>query len=85
MSMVHVEDELIEAIGAIGLNAAKIANAITPLATPGSNDATSGYVASLTEAVMGTTAALVSISDSIRYLADSITDAEMMHLGKDGD
>lgn len=49
-----------------------IANAITPTdALPGS-DAAGGHVASLTEAIMGVTSALVSIAGAIEELARAV-------------
>lgn len=45
--------------------------AITPNAG-GSQDATGGYVSSLTEATMGVTAALVRIAESISELASAV-------------
>ena len=50
-------------------SAAKLANAITPTAVDGT-DATGGTVGSLTEAVMGMTAALVKIAEAVEYLAE---------------
>lgn len=51
-----------------------IAHAITPLNAMPGQDETGGSIASLTEAVMGVTAALVKISDSIDYLAGAVSD-----------
>lgn len=49
-----------------------IANAITPTGVLGGRDATDGIVSSLTEAVMGVTAGLCKIAESIENLAEAI-------------
>ena len=54
----------------------KIANAITPLGVGNGKDATGGHIDSLTEAVMGITAGLVEISNSISDLAQAIREHE---------
>lgn len=54
-------------------NLYRVANAITPQTVHGGTDAAGGHVTSLTEAVMGTTSGLCSISDSIDQQADSLT------------
>lgn len=46
-----------------------LANAITPTNVVGSHDETGGFVTSHTEAVMGLTAAMMSIANSISELA----------------
>jgi hypothetical protein len=51
---------------------AKLANAITPIGVAPNHDATDGTVLSLTEAVMGITAGLVRVAESITYLADAV-------------
>lgn len=53
----------------------KVANAITEPAAPG-HDATGGRVGCLTEAVMGMTAALMAISNSLDGIAEAIRDHE---------
>ena len=52
----------------------RIAEAITPFVNEVGRDASGGYVASLTEAVMGMTAGLHKIADSISDLADAVRD-----------
>ena len=52
----------------------KLATAITPLDAISGTDATGGHVRSLTEAIMGMTAALVQIADAIRMVSISIDD-----------
>lgn len=50
----------------------KIANSITPSdASPGT-DATGGHVASLTEAVMGHTKAMLTVAEALTEISDSI-------------
>jgi hypothetical protein len=49
----------------------RVAEAITPTATAG-KDAVGGTVISLTEAVMGITAALVQIAEATYDLADAV-------------
>ena len=51
---------------------AKVANAITPNNAVGGPDANGSHVESLTEAVMGVTASLLRIADSISELADAV-------------
>lgn len=53
----------------------KVAHAIAANAAPG-HDATGGTVASLTEAVMGITAGLCRVAESIESLADAIRDRD---------
>ena len=52
--------------------ASKIANAITPMAAMAGQDAQGGHVESLTEAVMGLTAAMSKVADSIQNVAEAI-------------
>ena len=66
-AMVDPENEDLEEI--VGYAAARIARSITADAAPNA-DATGGCVASLTEAVMGMTAALVQIADAISEIAE---------------
>jgi len=49
-----------------------IANAITPLNAMAGSDATGGHIASLTEAVIGITNALVQVADAINNVSVSI-------------
>lgn len=49
----------------------RVADAITPCAA-GGTDAIGGHVGSLTEAVMGTTAALCRIADAMNNVAEAI-------------
>lgn len=51
-----------------------VARAITPSESAAGQDATGGHVASLTEAVMGLTAGMVQIANSIESLADAVRD-----------
>lgn len=51
---------------------AAVANAITPRDAAYGHDETGGTVGSLTEAVMGLTAALVQIAHAIDRVADAI-------------
>ena len=68
------DQSLVGEISELSLNAKKIANAITPLDAVPSADATGGHVRSLTEAVMGMTAGLVKIADSIQELAYAVAE-----------
>jgi len=63
-------DNSIEAAERIGDAVALLANAITPTSAVPGEDATGGHVGSLTEAVMGMTAALVRIADEIQVAAE---------------
>jgi hypothetical protein len=49
-----------------------LARAITPVDALGGHDATGGYVRSLTEAVMGNTAALMAIAAALESIAQAI-------------
>lgn len=49
-----------------------LTNAITPIGVIAGTDATGGRVDSLTEAVMGMTAAMVQIAGAITDLADAV-------------
>ena len=62
------QENLIIAIG-------DLANTITATDAFAGHDATGGHVASLTEAVMGITAGLVSIASSIDNLADAVRES----------
>ncbi len=54
-----------------------IANAITPLDVMAGRDATGGHIASLTEAVVGITAALVQVAEAINNVSVSIDDLKL--------
>lgn len=62
-------DELAEAIQQASRT---VARAITPLDAMGFEDAAGGYVSSLTEAVMGNTAALMAIAEALKSIAAEI-------------
>jgi tetrahydromethanopterin S-methyltransferase subunit B len=55
-----------------------LANSITPQGSVDGRDATGGTVGSLTEAVMGVTAAGVQIADAINNIADAIRDKSVL-------
>lgn len=61
-----------DAIVDLAYNTSRIANAITPLKVPPGQDASERHVQSLTEAVMGMTAALMHIGNSIQFLAETV-------------
>lgn len=52
----------------------RLAEAVLPYAAAPSEDASGGFVNSLTEAVTGMTTGLVRIADSINRVADSISE-----------
>ena len=52
-----------------------LANSITPASSFGGRDANDGYVASLTEAVMGITGGLVKIAYAIEDLAEAVRES----------
>jgi hypothetical protein len=56
--------------------AGTIAHAITPLDAMPGKDETGGTIHSLTEAVMGVTAGLCKIADSISDLAQAVRDSK---------
>lgn len=62
-------DDLIKAIDGVGDT---IANAITPIGVSAGKDAIGGHVGSLTEAVMGMTAAMVEIASALSLIASAI-------------
>lgn len=62
---------VVDAIYVLSDKTTNLADAVTPFAAPG-RDATGGTVTSLTEAVMGVTAGLVQIADSINNLAEAV-------------
>lgn len=62
-------DELAEAIRKSGHT---VARAITPVDAVGGQDAAGGHVTSLTEAVMGNTAALMAIATALESIAAEI-------------
>lgn len=53
-----------------------LANAITPSGVIAGTDAAGGHVESLTEAVMGMTAAMVQIAGAITDLADAVRERD---------
>ena len=59
-----------------------IANAITPLGAMAGRDATGGHIASLTEAVVGITAALVQVAEAINNVSVSIDDLDFRETKK---
>jgi hypothetical protein len=66
----EITDAVVHALG-------KLDRAITPRGSgnvlcPGGHDASGGYVTSLTEAVMGVTAGLCRIAESIDGLSDAV-------------
>jgi hypothetical protein len=67
------ENEVANAV-ADGFN--KLTRAITPLSAMAGRDAAGGRVESLTEAVMGLTAGLVLIADSISDLAEAVRERD---------
>lgn len=67
--MTRKDVELADRIGAV-------ANAITPRGLAPGHDATGGTVASLTEAVMGMTAALVQVAEGLRDIAEAIREGQ---------
>ena len=56
-------------------NIGRVANAITPLDAAEGRDATGVRVSSMTEAVMGVTAAMMKIANAIDRLAEAAEDA----------
>jgi hypothetical protein len=62
---------LVEVLAQLAGSTQSIANTITPVAAPGT-DETGGTVCSLTEAVMGNTAGLVQIAHAISDLAEAV-------------
>jgi hypothetical protein len=71
-----VEEQLADALVGLSAEVNKISNAIIPAGAIAGRDAAGGVVASLTEAVMGSTAGLVHISASIESLADELYEQE---------
>lgn len=61
-----------EEIESLSNSLSAIAHAITPLGVFPGHDATGGTVGSLTEAVMGLTAAMIEISNSINRVAEAL-------------
>lgn len=68
------EVEITEAVIDVSKSLQDIANAITPYTAEGNNDATGGYVRSVSEAIMGITAGLCRVADSISDLASAVRD-----------
>lgn len=54
----------------------EIANAISPINAAAGTDASGGYISSLTEAVMGVTAGLFAIAESIDKVSASLLERE---------
>ena len=63
---------IVDVVHSLAMAARKIASAILPADAAAGTCATGGTVDSLTEAVMGVTAGLVRIADSISELADAV-------------
>jgi hypothetical protein len=69
----NLEDENCEPLlGCLAMALGQIANAITPANTSPGPDANGGFVASLTEAVMGCSSGLAAIANAINRLADVV-------------
>lgn len=66
------DDNTLNALDRMADQICNIANAIAPITAIAGEDALGGHVTSLTEAVMGTTAGLVSIAAAITELADAV-------------
>ena len=69
---ISMSKELCDIIEGLSDSARKIADAITPSDAAHGHDATGGTISSLTEAVMGVTAAMVRIADAIESVASAI-------------
>jgi len=65
-------DDIVESLDSFSRDVRAIANAILPSTKCGGTDASGGHVESLTEAVMGMTAGLIRIAESIESIADAI-------------
>jgi hypothetical protein len=63
---------VVDALDGITRNLGRVAGAITPLGVAPGHDALGGTVCSLTEAVMGMTAAMVQIASAIGDLAEAV-------------
>lgn len=63
-------------IGDLSRSVYRVAESITPNVA-GNRDKTDNYVSSLTEAIIGMTAGLCKIADSINNLADVVADLKM--------
>lgn len=68
----HISTNFPEFIETVESAGKRIASAITPLGVCGGKDATGGHVESLTEAVMGMTAGLCRIAESLDNVAAAI-------------
>ena len=73
VSLENLIEEMVEACDRLGRRVSAVAEAITAPASPGQDEA-GNTVMSLTEAVMGITAGLFAISESIQHLAEAIKD-----------
>ena len=71
-----MNEQNLEAIEMMARNAGRVADAICPFPSLPGKDASGGYVASLTEAIMGMTGGLVRIAESIETLAEAVRDRE---------
>ena len=74
-----MNEQYLEAIEMMARNAGRVADAICPFPSLPGKDASGGYVASLTEAIMGMTGGLVRIAESIETLAEAVRDREKRH------
>mgnify|MGYP003440306591 CR=1 FL=1 len=69
-------DSVVESIAALAKSAASIANAIADQSAWPGEDETGGKVRCLTEAVMGVTAGLCRVAESISDLAEAVRTAK---------
>lgn len=65
---------VVDVLHSIAIAGRSISRAITPTDAAAGHDAAGGTVCSLTEAVMGMTAALIRVAESIGSVADAIRD-----------
>ena len=70
--MTDAETNVVDVLDRLSWRVGSVARAITPSESVAGQDATGGHVASLTEAVMGLTAGLCRIAESIQSLADAV-------------
>lgn len=69
---VILDEDTVAAVQEIGYRLKHVATAIFPSGTVPNDDAAGVRVESLTEAVMGMTAATVQVADALRSIADAI-------------
>ena len=69
-------EKLLDTTDTIGDALYSVSKAITACSAPG-QDETGGYVASLTESVMGVTAGLCKIAEAMEHVASAIEDQEL--------